>query len=51
MDAAGKSQAECLDCGRVSPFTVSAMLDASGRKRLANTVPHRPDDSGGKAAD
>lgn len=51
MDTTGRSQAECLDCGRVSPFTVTAMLDASGRKRLADTVPQRRDGSDGKAVD
>lgn len=39
--AGGKNEAECLACRQVSPFSVSAMLDASGRRRLAETVPLR----------
>jgi hypothetical protein len=51
-DAASKSQAECLDCGRISPFTIGAMLDVSGRKRpAAEAAPCRPSEDGGKAAD
>ena len=46
-DASGESQAECLDCGRVSPFTISAMLDAS---RQAGATPPRPAD-GSPSAD
>jgi uncharacterized Zn finger protein len=50
-DAGGESQAECLDCGRVSPFTVSAMLAASRPKRPAGAIPRRPAGGNGKAAD
>ena len=37
----GKNEAECLECRQISPFSVSAMLDASGRRRIAETVPLR----------
>ena len=35
----GMPLAECLDCREPSAFSISAMLDASGRARLAATVP------------
>jgi hypothetical protein len=41
--ADGASLAQCLACGEPSPFSVSTMLDCSGRARLAETVPFRPD--------
>lgn len=37
----GKNEAECLACRQNSPFSVSAMLDASGRRRIADTIPPR----------
>jgi hypothetical protein len=37
----GKDRAECLECRQISPFSVSAMLDASGRRRMAEAVPDR----------
>ena len=40
-DAGGASVAQCLYCGTASPFTVSHILDASGRTRIAETVPAR----------
>jgi hypothetical protein len=40
--AGGASVAQCLACGQESSFTVSTMLDCSGRQRLAETVPYRP---------
>jgi len=42
-EADGASVAQCLSCGQPSSFTVSTMLDCSGRARLAETVPFRPD--------
>lgn len=41
--ADGTSVAQCLSCGEVSSFSVATMLDCSGRARLAETVPFRPD--------
>ena len=38
-DAGGASVAQCLYCGTASPFTVSRILDASGRTRIAETIP------------
>jgi hypothetical protein len=40
-EADGASVAQCLHCGQASSFTVSTMLDCSGRARLAETVPFR----------
>jgi len=40
-DAGGASVAQCLYCGTATPFTVSRILDASGRTRIAETVPAR----------
>ena len=37
----GKTEAECLECRRVTPFSVASMLDASGRTRIAETIPDR----------
>lgn len=41
--ADGASAAQCLSCGEASSFSVATMLDCSGRARLAETVPFRPD--------
>lgn len=37
----GKNEAECLACRRIVSFSVSAMLDASGRRRIADSIPVR----------
>jgi hypothetical protein len=41
--AEGATLAQCLACGEPSSFTVSTMLDCSGRARLTETIPFRPD--------
>jgi hypothetical protein len=41
--ADGASAAQCLSCGEASSFSVATMLDCSGRARLAETIPFRPD--------
>jgi hypothetical protein len=49
--SAGTSQAECLDCGRISPFTAAAMRNAPERKQAAKTLPDRSADGERKTAD
>jgi len=39
MGAGGASMAQCLYCGEASSFTVTSLLEASGRTRIAETVP------------
>jgi hypothetical protein len=39
LDAGGRSVAQCLYCGEASSFTVTSLLEASGRTRVAQTVP------------
>jgi len=39
VDAGGTSTAQCLYCGQASSFTVTSILEASGRTRIAETVP------------
>jgi hypothetical protein len=39
VGAGGATFAHCLYCGEASPFSLSRILDLSGRARLAEIVP------------